>query len=222
MSDVSHSSEAQGRAPFVHLDDRVVVRGRSSSHATLVRWTAFLVAFLIVTLLVLQQSYAAFSTSTADSGNTITAATITLTDNDGNGAMYANLTGVIPGQTYDRCITVTYTGAVAPTAVTLYASAAPTGTLGTYLDLTVDMGTATADPFGTCTNFTSTQTVVATQTLATFAATNNAYATGVATWTPTVGTTSRTFRFRMTVQNNDLAQNQTASNFGFTWEARTP
>ena len=53
----------------------------------------------------------------------------------------------------DRCIDVTYTGTVDPTAVLLYANAAPTGTLAPYLNLTIDIGADTADAFRTCTGF---------------------------------------------------------------------
>ena len=53
----------------------------------------------------------------------MTSAAIALSDNDSGTAMFANVTGLMPGTNVDRCIDVTYTGTVDPTAVLLYANA---------------------------------------------------------------------------------------------------
>ena len=86
----------------------------------------------------------------------MTSAAIALSDNDSSTAMFANVTGMMPGTTVDRCIDVTYTGTVDPTAVMLYITGAPTGTLSPYLNLTIEVGVDTAAAFRDCTAFVST------------------------------------------------------------------
>ena len=73
---------------------------------------------------------------------------------------------------------MTYTGTVDPTAVLLYVSGPPTGTLAPYLNLTVDIGADTADAYGTCTVLRRLAATVYTGTLAGFATNRTGYATG--------------------------------------------
>lgn len=180
---------------------------------------AVALSFILVALLVVTSSRAAFNAQTENSPNQVSTAAIDLTDNDAGTAMFANVTGLLPGPTVDRCIDVIYTGTVNPTAVLLYATSAPSGGLSAYLNLTVDVGPDTADGFGTCTSFTSTATLY-TGTLAGFATAHSGYGTGLSTWDPVGSPETRTFRFRVSVQDDQAAEGQT-STFGFTWETRT-
>jgi hypothetical protein len=193
-------------------------RGRSLN-ALALQFSALALAFILVALLVVTSSRQAFVAQNDNTTNQVTAAAVNLTDNDSSTAMFANVTGLMPGTNVDRCITVTYTGSIDPTAVLLYASGAPTGTLAPYLDLTVDMGAATADPFRDCTSFVSSSTLYA-GTLSAFATGHAGYATGVSTWDPAGSPETRTFRFRLQVEDNQAAQGLTAT-FGFSWETRT-
>lgn len=180
--------------------------------------------FVLVALLVVTSSRAAFVAQTDNTTNSVSSAGITLTDNDAGSAMFNNVTGLVPGTNVDRCITVTWTGTTNPGAVKLYVAGAPTGGLAPYLNLTVDMLPSTGDGFGSCTNFTGTPTNVYTGTLDAFATSYQNYAGGLSTtWTPTTATSpdARTFRFRISVQSTTSAQNQTTT-FGFTWETQTP
>jgi hypothetical protein len=179
----------------------------------------FALTFVLVAMLVVTSSRAAFVAQTGNIANQVTSAAIDLADNDAGAAMFQNVTGLMPGTNVDRCIDVTYTGTVDPVAVRLYAPAAPTGSLAPYLDLTVDIGADTADPFATCTSFVSTGTVYS-GTLDGFTTAHGGYATGVTTWDPAGSPETRTFRFRLSVQNDAAAEGLTTT-FGFSWETRT-
>ena len=197
----------------------VVHPRRRSRNALVVQLAAVALSFILIALLVVTSSRAAFVAQNDNVTNQVTAAAVDLTDNDSGTAMFANVTGLMPGTDVDRCIDVTYTGTVDPTAVLLYVNAAPTGTLAPYLNLTIDIGADTADPFRTCTGFTPSANVY-TGTLAAFATANNSYATGLSTWDPAGASETRTFRFRISVQDNAAAEGLT-STFGFSWETRT-
>jgi hypothetical protein len=193
-------------------------RGRSRN-ALAVQLGAVALSFILIALLVVTSSRAAFVAQNDNVTNQVTAATVDLTDNDSATAMFNNVTGLMPGTNVDRCIDVTYTGTVDPTAVLLYVNAAPTGTLAPYLNLTIDIGADTADAFGACTTFASSSTVY-NGTLAAFATARNSYATGLSTWDPVGSPETRTFRFRVSVQDNAAAESLTTT-FGFSWETRT-
>jgi hypothetical protein len=192
---------------------------RRSLNGLALQLAAVALSFILIALLVVTSSRAAFVAQNDNVTNQVTAAAVDLTDNDAGTAMFANVTGLMPGTDVDRCIDVTYTGTVDPTAVLLYANAAPTGTLAPYLNLTIDIGADTGDPFRTCTGFTPSANVY-TGTLSTFASGHGTYATGLSTWDPAGSPETRTFRFRVSVQDNAAAEGLT-STFGFSWETRT-
>jgi len=194
-------------------------RGRSRN-ALALQLAALALAFILVSILVVTSSRAAFVAQSDNATNQVSSAAVQLTDNDLGTAMFANVTGLIPGQVVDRCIDVTYTGTVDPTAVLLYISGAPTGTLGGYLNLTIDYAPDTADAYGSCASFPGSPTSVYSGTLAGFAGTHANYAAGATTWNPAGSPESRTFRFRLSVQDDAAAAGLT-STFGFSWETRT-
>jgi hypothetical protein len=194
-------------------------RGRRSLNALALQLAAVALSFILIALLVVTSSRAAFVAQNENVTNQVTAAAVDLTDNDSTTAMFNNVTGLLPGVNEDRCIDVTYSGSVNPTAVLLYINAPPTGTLGPYLNLTIDIGTDTADPFRTCGTFVSSATLYS-GTLADFATNRGSYVTGLSTWDPAGGGETRTFRFRVAVQNDPAAEGLTTT-FGFSWETRT-
>ena len=198
---------------------RVHRRGTRSLNSRVVQLGALALSFIAISVLVVTSSRAAFVAQNDNVSNQVTSATIDLTDNDSGTAMFANVTGLVPGATEERCIDVTYSGSVNPTAVLLYASGAPTGTLAPYLDLTVEVGSDATPSFRDCTGFASAGTVYS-GTVAGFATAHGGYATGVSTWDPTGGPETRTFRFRLSVQDTAAAEGLT-STFGFSWETRT-
>ena len=178
-------------------------RSGRSARMLAVQVGAVVLGFVLVAVLVVTSSRAAFVAQTNNATNSVSSAGINLTDDDSGTAMFTNVTGLVPGTNTDRCITVTWTGTTNPLAVKLYASGAPTGNLAQYLNLTVDMLPSTGDSFGSCTNFNSsgtTPTNVYGGTLSGFASAYTNSTTGVSTtWVHTTASSpdARTFRFRV-------------------------
>ena len=65
----------------------------------------------LVGLIVGAGTWSAFTATTANPNNTFAAGTVTIGDNDANGAMFS-LAGLIPGNSDSGCIQVTYTGSL--------------------------------------------------------------------------------------------------------------
>lgn len=176
------------------------------------RWAAVPAALAVSAALVWQASTAAFNDTTDNGTNNWSAGTVVISDDDSGAAMF-NATALKPGDTASRCIEVTYTGSLAA-SVKLYASAS--GTLGSYLDLTVQQGTGGTS--GSCAGFTADSTLY-TGTLAGFASSASNYGSGVGTFAPTASGQKKSYRITYTVQDNNAAQGTTAS-ATFTWEAQ--
>ena len=169
-------------------------------------------SFVAITALVVTTSSAAFTASTDNTGNSWTAGTLALSDDDDGTAMFAT-TAMRPGATTENCIAVTYNGTIAGgVPVTLHA-ATPTPDLAPYLDLTVERGTGGG--FGTCTGFSPTETAY-TGTVAGFAAAHSNTGPGAGTWSPAPGGTA-TYRFEATLRSEDAAQGLSAAAV-FTWK----
>lgn len=167
---------------------------------------------------------AAFSSASSNPGNTVTAGTVQIADNDA-GAAVVPLPAAAPGQSSTGCIAVTYNGTL-DAGVRMFATLG--GSLAPHLTLTVTRGTQAAPSFNSCTGFTPDSTnyigagagVVFSGALSTFP---TSYASGISdapgaveTWT----TGERhVYRFVVTLGGSLAAQglSQTAS---FTWEAR--
>lgn len=194
-------------------------RRASSLNSRVVQLSALGLSFIGISILVVTSSRAAFVAQNDNVTNQVSSAAVDLTDTDSGSAMFSNVTGLVPGTTVDRCIDVTYTGTVDPLAVRLYAAGAPTGTLAPYLDLVVEVGTDASPVFGDCTGFAAAGTVY-TGTLADFATDHGDYADGATTWDPAGTGETRTFRFRLAVQDVTAAEGLTTT-FGFSWETRT-
>lgn len=165
-------------------------------------------------------SYAAFTSTTTNTGNSFSTGTVAIGDNDLNGAMLA-LSNAKPADADTSCIRVQYTGSLAST-VRLYST--QTGTLPQYLNLTITRGTSAAG-FDNCTGFQADGTnyigqgngVVYSGALGSFPTT---YAGGLvdpdASWT---NGEQPWYRFVVSVQDTNSAQGLTGT-AGFTWEAR--
>lgn len=181
------------------------------------RWASIAVLPLGLTLsgfFVWQGSEAAFTAQTSNPGNSFSAGTVTLSDDDTGVAMFT-MSGLRPGSTDTKCITVTYTGSLAATVKLYVAPGDYTGTgLGTYLNLTVQEGTGGS--YASCTGFVSSAADY-TGTLGAFAAARTSSATGVGSFAPTAGQ-SRAYRFTYTLADNNAAQGLN-SQVTLTWEA---
>lgn len=180
---------------------------------SITRLAAIGAALLMLTVLTVSRSQAAFTSSAANSANSFSTGNVTITDDDAGTALFAATT-MSPGSPIINCIALTYTGTVLPATVKLYGTT--TGALDTYLDTTVEVGTG--GTFGDCTGFSATSTIY-TGTLANFDATLTDYASGVTIWAPATNPSTVTLRFTVDVQDNNLAQGL-SSTAEFTFEAQ--
>lgn len=182
-----------------------------------------IVAFALVSLLVLRTSSAAFTASTDNEDNSFATGQIELAD-DAVGALF-EVTGLVPGDSHTRCITVTYTGSVPAgqlDAVRLYAAGpvSDPGALADALRITIEDGTGADD--AACTGFTPAGTLLATTALSTFTALTE-HATGVGSWTPAASGATRSYRITVALPADaaNSVQNRTLSGLTLVWELRS-
>ncbi len=165
-------------------------------------------------------AFSAFSNTTSNDNNTITAGTVTIADNDAGSAAYS-LPTAKPGDSASRCIVVTFGGNL-PSSVKLYRSAF-TGSTGleSNVDLAITKGTGSA---ANCSDFTP-GTSVYSGTLSAFSATSWSNgmaltnASGSATWSQNDAVT---YKIQATLQSSapSTAQGLTTGTHSFTWEAQ--
>lgn len=163
-----------------------------------------------------------FSATTQNSGNEISSGTVALGDNDAGSAMF-NITGAKPGDTWSRCIKVSYQGSL-PALVHLYMQNT-TGPLAQYLNLTISQGTQTASTFPSCTGFTPDATGVIFEGPAYSPVSGNwemglpVAPAGVSTWS---AGQSLVFKFAIVLDPTtpDSQQNSALGSSTIVWEAR--
>ena len=185
--------------------------------------SAAAVAIVLMSLLVLRVSAAAFTAPTDNPANNWATGSIALSDDDGGGAASAlfNVTGMVPGQTESRCITVTYTGDVDPTAVKLYTSVTDGG-LGPHLDVTVREADESGGVGSTCGTLSNAAVIVNNQTLNALATAHPNYTNGAGVWNPTATGQAKTYQFSVTLGADTPASGQGAdAQATFTWETTT-
>ncbi len=184
-------------------------------------WLVWPLAALATCAVVGQASYSGFSAKVSNSGSTLAAGTVVLSDDDAGSALFS-LSNLKPGSSGSRCVAVTSSGSL-PSAVKLYTTdVATTKGLSGYVNWTVTQGTG--GTYSSCTGFTAlaSGSSLYSGTLAGFTSSATTYATGLGSWSPS-GTASetRTFQFAYTVSSStpDTAQGGTSS-FGLTWETQ--
>jgi hypothetical protein len=177
------------------------------------RALAMLASLGFVSVLVMTSSRAAFVDTTDNTSNSFQAGTVVLTDDDGGVTRLFNLSNMAPTVQRENCIRVDYAGSLASN-VRMYGSAS--GSLGQYLDVTIDVGTGGG--IGDCTGFTG-GTNLYTGTLSNFASTRTDFTNGLQGWNGATNPSSRTYRIRVTLQDDNAAQGLSAS-ADFTWEAQ--
>ncbi len=182
--------------------------------------TAVVASLLFVTFLVVSTSRAAFTATTDNTTNNVASGDVVLNDDDAGVALFTSPV-MAPTESVVECIEVTYDGTILPASpIRLYNSGALGGTgLEQYLDVTIEVGTGGL--FGNCGAFVPSSTITPVGTLQAFSTTNTAWATGLnTTWTPVAQGETQTFRFTLTLQDNNLAQGLDVD-FGFAWEAQS-
>ncbi len=211
------------------MDDRIDNSNKSEETTSRFRSSTvigglfvLIVSLLAVSALVVNSSIAAFSSSTSNSGNSFSTGTVDLVDND-VGAVMFSASNLVPGQSVTNCIVVTYQGTVAdPAAVKFYSGGyTDSGTVGSYLTLTVEEGTG--GTFGNCTGFTNQATIASGLTFAAFDTANVDYATGLGTWNPSSTPVSKTYRITVQLAPTapDTQQGKSVTAMTFAWEVQS-
>jgi hypothetical protein len=166
-------------------------------------------------------AYSAFTATTTNSGNTITAGTVAITQHAGSTTLYSS-SGAAPGSSIVKCVRVTYTGSLA-SSVKLYASAGITN--GTAFNLQVERGSGLTSPDNTmnCTGFTSSSTAY-NGALGSFATTYAGGYDGKAGGAAWATNDSVDYRFTISVVDDTTPNAHTSSlssgAHSFPWEAR--
>lgn len=203
-----------------HADRASVTRDQDRKRRVIL--AGVITGVLLSSALVLTASRAAFIDTTSNSGNSLDAGTVTLTDDDSDSALF-ELNNMAPvDAAVTRCIAVQYSGTITdPGEIHLYSGGfTETGTLSSELDLTIEMGTGGG--FSDCTGF-SGSTIFATDTLGSFDTSHSDYASGLATWDPASTPETRVFRFTVDLPTDadNNVQGDSISDLVFTWEVQS-
>ncbi|WP_189171394.1 hypothetical protein [Pilimelia anulata] len=177
----------------------------------------------VTAAVVYQQTAGTFSATTSNPSNAFTMGSVVITDNDSGAALFT-VTGMVPGQTANNCLVVTYSGNATST-VKLYTAnynatdgAADGATAPSWLRMHIQVGTGTC---GAPVGLTSVTAAAPGDTMATVSGKTN-FANGYTTgWTSATNGNTRVFRFTYTL---DSSAPNTAQSDGittdFVWEAQ--
>ena len=171
-------------------------------------------------------AFSAFSKTTSNDNNTVTAGDVTITNDSPTTASYS-LPTAKPGDSAERCIQVTYTGSLSSTVKFYRGSLSGADGLEDDVNLTITKGTGTA---ANCSDFSAagTGSAIYSGTLAGMTATD--YSSGIsvlnragsATWTNAGPNNVVTFRISATLSAStpSTEQGKTTGTHSFTWEAQ--
>jgi hypothetical protein len=167
-------------------------------------------------------TFSAFSATTENSGNRIKTGDVDLSDNDTGQALYFDLNAK-PGQTFAKCIKVSYNGSL-DADVKLYIPGA-IGALGDYVNLKITPGTQTDTVGTTCAgDFNPEATPVFDGTLSQFKASNydwdHALVDGPGAATHWTNGQSVVYKVEATVQDVAAAEGKDTNAHALVWEAR--
>ncbi|HEX9089075.1 MAG TPA: hypothetical protein VF867_16275 [Arthrobacter sp.] len=127
------------------------------SSAVLIKIGMLTAAAALASAVVVPASFAAFSGTTANPGNTWSAGSVNLTNNKATAMFTAS--SIAPGYTESHCITVSTTSTIA-TVLSFYAvQGANTNGLADNLTLNVAAGSGGTDGASSCTGFVSAQSL---------------------------------------------------------------
>jgi len=178
-----------------------------------VRLTAIAAALLLLTVLTITRSEAAFSAVTSTEGSGFTSGTVVLTDDDAGNSLFV-ASGLSPLNPTVECIEVTYSGNLLNADVRMYGTS--TGALAPFLSVSIEVGAGGS--FGDCTGFTPDATLFS-GTLPAFDLAHDDWSNGLDVFTASASPTSQTLRFSISVADDNAAQNLSAG-ADFVWEAR--
>ncbi len=157
------------------------------STRSLVRLLAAAATVLLISFLVVNRSGDALQANT-DASSRFRSGAVSLADDDTDRSLF-DVPSMVPGQRYENCITVTYTGMQTGDAITVAARAA--GELAGGMHLTIDVGRGGG--FGSCDGFVAERPLYDGGVEA--FARDHGPGRGVETFSPAGPGDSRTFRF---------------------------
>jgi hypothetical protein len=170
--------------------------------------------------------FSAFSSTTSNPGNSFSAGTVNISDNDGDVAAY-NISGGKPGSTHMECVRVVYTGSL-DSDVHLY-TPETIGALGPYVNLTITPGTQST-PNPDCTGFTpDSGGAIVNSTLSAWQTAHHDWASGLSLLPSASATKWATndavvYQIKATLADDNNANGVTSSlgtgTHSFVWEAR--
>lgn len=197
-------------------------RRRGAVPAVLAWIFAALVSLALVSVLLVTSSVAAFTSTTTNTGNSFTAGSVTLVDNDLDAIMFT-VANMAPGDSVTDCITVTYQGTITnPSAVKLYSGGyTDSGDFDTFLNVTIEEGTG--GTFGNCTGFLLENVIEPTGTLSAFDTAHTNYANGAGVWDPAATPESKTYQITVELDAAapDVEQSESVTAMTFTWEVQS-
>lgn len=182
---------------------RVLDRHRRAV-SELTRLVAIAASLLMLTVLVVNRSQAAFSDTTTNSGNSFGSGTVVITDDAASALFTAS--GMAPGARVSNCLEVTYAGSLTPADVKVYG--ASSGALAPYLTMSLEKGSG--GQAGDCTGFVADGAAIYSGTLSSFTTAHTAWADGLAAFTANANPTVTVFRFTFAVQDDNNAQGLSA------------
>jgi hypothetical protein len=172
---------------------------------SLVRLRAAAATVLLISFLVVNRSGDAFHTGTDASGS-FRSGSVSLSDDDTDRSLF-DVPAMVPGQRYENCIAVSYSGMQRAAAVTLAAHA--TGALAQGMHMTLDVGRGGG--FGSCAGFAPERSLYDGGVEA-FAAAHGR-GRGLEAFTPAGPGDTRTFRFAFELSPDASPGEQAAVDF---------
>ena len=207
-------------------------RGRSSIQAVTGRIAAVFGAVAVCGFLVMSVSRAAFTASTGNDNNSVSAGDEIVVSDDDAGVALFSATGVTPTTEIEKCVRVDYSGDFSSGDLMLYATpvspAVDLGVLATYLNIDVDRIDTSAVPYAAlpgdathdCTAFNAVDVVTPADNIysGTLAAFPSAHSDNLSAMPGVDGTYS--FRFTISVVDDPAAAGESAE-WNFVWETQS-
>jgi hypothetical protein len=170
---------------------------------------------------VMAASYSAFSANTQVTANSWNTGNVHLTNDIGTAMFTGTNQQMNAGVTTQKCVTVTSDGSLASTVKFYAGSFSDTNSLGSHINLTVNVGSGSTNA-GTCAGFTQSSQIY-TGTLAalgTGGSSHTTYASGILTsWAPT-GTATETKQFQFIWSYDTTTPMSSTASAVFTWETQ--
>ncbi|GAA3338191.1 hypothetical protein GCM10017714_08360 [Curtobacterium pusillum] len=196
----------------------------SARMRTLLGFGAAPLAIVIAGGLVWHSSYAAFTATTRNAGDSWSAGSVALTDDD-KGAAAFSVTNLVPGDTGTKCIVVTSNANVPGEVRDYAANLSSTTGLSEHIQFKVEVGTGGS--FNDCTGFTPDGSTATFAPLSTVASASHNYDTGSHPWDTDGTSESRSYRVTWQFNTDGMTQQQIDSLQGSTvsadvvWEFRS-